>query len=114
MISDNAVCRAPKRVGHCEDEIPTEIPRFYYNQETDLCEEFNWSGCNENRNNFETKEECETACLNEGMYNAFTIEQMNKPRHEISNVVCATSKASDQPAHARSLIRAFASRLNIL
>ena len=37
------------------------------------------------------------------------------PRHEISNnVVCATSKASDQPAHTRSLIRAFASRLNIL
>ena len=36
-------------------------------------------------------------------------------RHEISNnVVCATSKASDQPAHMGSLIRAFASRLNIL
>ena len=38
-----------------------------------------------------------------------------QPRHEISNnVVCATSKGSDQPAHMRSLIRAFASRLNIL
>ena len=38
-----------------------------------------------------------------------------EPRHEISNkVVCATSKASDQPAHTRSLIRVFASRLNIL
>ena len=35
--------------------------------------------------------------------------------HEISNnVACATSKASDQPAHKRSLIRAFASRLSIL
>ena len=39
--------------------------------------------------------------------------------HEIStNVVCAISKASDQPArmpaHTRSLIRAFASRLSIL
>ena len=30
------------------------------------------------------------------------------------NVVCATSKSSDQPARTRSLIRAFASRLNIL
>ena len=41
----------------------------------------------------------------------FTFER----RHEISNnMVCATSKASDQPAHIRSLIRAFASRLNIL
>ena len=30
------------------------------------------------------------------------------------NVVCATSKASDQPAPRRSLIRAFACRLDIL
>ena len=38
-----------------------------------------------------------------------------EPVHEISNnVVCATSKASDQPAHTRSLISAFASRLSIL
>ena len=36
-------------------------------------------------------------------------------RHEISNnVVCETNKASDQPAHMRSLIRAFPSHLNIL
>ena len=41
--------------------------------------------------------------------------KVNEPVHEISNnVVCATSKASDQPAHTRSLIRAFASRLSIL
>ena len=38
-----------------------------------------------------------------------------EPQHETSNnVVCATSKFSDQPAHTSSLIRAFASRLNIL
>ena len=38
-----------------------------------------------------------------------------EPVHEISNnVVCATSKASDQPAHTRSLVRAFAGRLSIL
>ena len=37
-----------------------------------------------------------------------------EPVHEISNkMVCATSKASDQPAHTRKLIRAFASRLSI-
>ena len=39
----------------------------------------------------------------------FTFE----PQHEISNkVVCATSEASDQPAHMRSLIKSFVSRLN--
>ena len=33
-----------------------------------------------------------------------------EPVHEISNkVVCVTSKASDQPAHMHSLIRAFSS-----
>ena len=38
-----------------------------------------------------------------------------EPRHEISNnAVYATSKGSDQPAHTRSLIRAFASRLDKL
>ena len=38
-----------------------------------------------------------------------------EPLHEISNnVACATSKALDQPAHTRSLIRAFASRFSIL
>ena len=32
--------------------------------------------------------------------------------HEISNnVVCATGKASDQPVHTRSLIKAFASMI---
>ena len=39
----------------------------------------------------------------------------NEPLHEIvKNVVCATSKGSDQPVHRCSLIRAFASFLNIL
>ena len=41
--------------------------------------------------------------------------KQNEPWHEISNnVACATSKDSDQPAHTRSLIRAFACRMNIL
>ena len=38
-----------------------------------------------------------------------------EPRHEISNnVVCATSKASNQPGHTRILIRDFACRSNFL
>ena len=38
-----------------------------------------------------------------------------EPVHEISNnVVCATSKGSDQPAHTRRLIQSFACCLNIL
>ena len=38
-----------------------------------------------------------------------------EPRHKTSNNgVCTTSKASDQPAYTRSLIRALPSRSNIL
>ena len=38
--------------------------------------------------------------------------KISEPQHDISNnVVCATSKGPDQPAHTRSLIRAVASRL---
>ena len=49
------------------------------------------------------------------IYGMGVIDKKNEPVHEISNnVVCATSKASDQPAHTHSLIRAFASCLNIL
>ena len=43
------------------------------------------------------------------------VKNLFEPRHEISNnMACASSKASDQPAHMRSLIRSFASRLSIL
>ena len=37
---------------------------------------------------------------------------MSRDMRFSNNVVYATSKGSDQPAHTRSLIRAFASRLN--
>ena len=42
-------------------------------------------------------------------------ELINEPQQEIfNNVVCATSKASDQPVHMRSLISAIAHRLKAL
>ena len=55
---------------------------------------------------------------NDKFHELETLYQLNniyEPWHEIfNNIVCATSKASDQPAHTRSLIRAFTGRLNIL
>ena len=38
-------------------------------------------------------------------------EQLNMSR---DNVVCAITKASDQPVHTRSLVRAFVGGLNII
>ena len=46
--------------------------------------------------------------------NAF-FAPINGPQYEISNnVVCASTKGLDQPAHMYSLIRAFASRLKTI
>ena len=46
---------------------------------------------------------------------AMSTTQAHNMSHEISNnVVCSTSKGSDQPAYTHSLIRALAMRLNIL
>ena len=46
--------------------------------------------------------------------NAF-FAPINGPQYEISNnVVCASTKGLDQPAHMCSLIRAFASRLKTI
>ena len=45
----------------------------------------------------------------------FESQKIIEPRHGLSNnVLRAISKASDQPAHTHSLVRAFACRLNIL
>ena len=42
-------------------------------------------------------------------------EFQNEAGQEIfNNVACATSKGSDQSVHTRSMIRAFASPLNII
>ena len=43
----------------------------------------------------------------------YTCQNVWKQPEISNNVVCATSRASDQPVHTHSLIRAFASRLNI-
>ena len=57
----------------------------------------------------------EPALLENAISSKISREGSFEPVHEISNnVVCATSKAYDQPAHTRSLIRPFASRSSIL
>ena len=49
-----------------------------------------------------------------GHISSLKIFLKNEPQDVIpNNVICATGKASDQPAHTHSLIRAFASRLNM-
>ncbi|XP_067625355.1 carboxypeptidase inhibitor SmCI-like [Eurosta solidaginis] len=52
-------CHQPKETGRCF----ALFYRYAYNVESRQCEEFIYGGCNGNRNNFESKEECEKKCL---------------------------------------------------
>ena len=38
------------------------IPRYYFNSESQRCEQFNYGGCEGNENNFQSLEECRTVC----------------------------------------------------
>lgn len=53
-----ALCLLDKDTGPCR----ARVPRFYFNKETGMCEEFVYGGCLGNINNFNTKEECEGIC----------------------------------------------------
>uniref|UniRef100_W8CC99 Protease inhibitor nigrescinin-4 n=1 Tax=Ceratitis capitata TaxID=7213 RepID=W8CC99_CERCA len=52
-------CHQPKETGRCFGLFY----RYAYNVENRQCEEFVYGGCNGNKNNFESKEDCEAKCL---------------------------------------------------
>ena len=51
-------CNLPKVVGTCRASIPS----WYFDAQTEDCEQFIYGGCGGNRNNFESEEECLNAC----------------------------------------------------
>lgn len=51
-------CQLSYEVGNCGEQLR----RYYYNYAYGSCEEFTYSGCDGNQNNFETPEECERHC----------------------------------------------------
>ncbi|XP_070532926.1 uncharacterized protein [Ptychodera flava] len=53
------VCTKPAEYGTCSKSEQ----KYYYNQYTQRCEEFVYSGCGGNTNNFESKRDCEEQCL---------------------------------------------------
>ncbi|KAH8262180.1 hypothetical protein KR038_008100 [Drosophila bunnanda] len=52
-------CLQPKESGGCL----ALFYRYAYNVDTKSCEKFVYGGCEGNKNNFESKEQCEQACL---------------------------------------------------
>ena len=57
-ILERGTCRLPKVVGPCFDEVL----RFYFDEVTGLCRPFLYGGCQGNKNNFKTQEECYAIC----------------------------------------------------
>lgn len=52
------LCQLPRVVGPCN----SDYPQWYYNKDTDQCEEFNYGGCHGNENRFSDRESCERRC----------------------------------------------------
>lgn len=55
-------CMESRTVGPCRGAIP----RYWYNTENGMCEEFLYGGCQGNSNNFETSDECMNTCSARG------------------------------------------------
>uniref|UniRef100_A0A8C9RS28 Tissue factor pathway inhibitor n=1 Tax=Scleropages formosus TaxID=113540 RepID=A0A8C9RS28_SCLFO len=54
-----AICNGPLDKGSCS----ASIPRYYFNMAMGTCEEFIYTGCGGNSNNFDTKQTCLNVCV---------------------------------------------------
>jgi len=54
----NRICQLPMEAGPCY----ALKPRFFFNFQSGRCEEFIYGGCQGNKNNFQTMQECVSAC----------------------------------------------------
>lgn len=61
------VCQESVDPGHCSENIK----RYYFDKELKKCQEFNFTGCMGNKNNFYTLSECQRKC--EGISPGFVI-----------------------------------------
>uniref|UniRef100_A0A8C4YEW4 Tissue factor pathway inhibitor n=1 Tax=Gopherus evgoodei TaxID=1825980 RepID=A0A8C4YEW4_9SAUR len=53
-----SLCYSPKDEGLCS----SSVTRYYYNSKSQSCEEFSYTGCGGNANNFVTKKDCHSIC----------------------------------------------------
>ena len=53
-----AICSQHKAPGNCF----ASMPRWYFDNESKTCKQFQYSGCNGNENNFHTEDSCLSTC----------------------------------------------------
>ena len=58
---EQPLCQKPKAEGGCLENYP----RWFFNKETGVCEQFQYSGCAGNNNRFMSERECTSACQHE-------------------------------------------------
>lgn len=58
------VCMLSSETGNCF----SSLRRWSYNHKTGQCQQFMYGGCNGNKNNFNSKAECEQFCSKAGAY----------------------------------------------
>lgn len=57
----NTVCSLPADPGTCKDTAK-EAKRVYYDKKDQICQEFVYSGCGGNGNNFQDESDCLRLC----------------------------------------------------
>lgn len=79
-ISD--ACTLPKVIGPCNGFVR----QFYYERRTDSCQEFEYSGCQGNKNRFQDRESCERRCKRQSEINQPTAT--DSPVSESKSPIC--------------------------
>ncbi|CAD5214180.1 unnamed protein product [Bursaphelenchus xylophilus] len=80
------ICQEEKEEGQCGGTFP----RYWYNNQTNRCDRFIYTGCKGNRNQFETEEECKLLCVPGYTHNSAIL-----PGHQIFNAFDNTDNVDD-------------------
>ncbi|XP_019882164.2 papilin isoform X4 [Camponotus floridanus] len=81
-------CTLPKVVGPCNGFVK----QFYYDQRGDSCDEFEYSGCQGNKNRFQDRESCERQCRRQPPVTSPEVIQVTtvSPFEEPKSPICLT------------------------
>ncbi|XP_053876420.1 tissue factor pathway inhibitor 2 isoform X1 [Malaclemys terrapin pileata] len=69
-----SLCYSPKDEGSCS----ASVTRYYYNSKSQSCEEFSYTGCGGNANNFVNEKDCYSICKKAGSKKSSFKKSRNK------------------------------------